>query len=60
MKCILCILARMQDMEITNAEVLTSAINHAVDGAATAVTVTKGNALCNQHIVSVVLGYEGS
>jgi len=50
----------MQDMEITNAEVLTSAINHAVDGAATAVTVTKGNALCNQHIVSVVLGYEGS
>jgi len=60
MKCILCILAEMQNLEITSAEALTSAINYAVDGARTAVTVTKGNALCNQHIVSVVLGYEGS
>ncbi len=57
MKCILCIMAGLADLEIRSAEELKTAVAHAVDGARTAVTVTHANALCNEHIVSELLGF---
>lgn len=57
MRCILCIMAGLQDTEIHNAEELRAALATAVDGAETAVTITRGNALCNKHIASEVLGF---
>lgn len=55
MKCILCIMEEMKNIEITGPEKLASAVDQAVDGAKVAITVIRGNALCNGHFGSEVI-----
>jgi len=57
MKCVLCILEGLQNVEVTSAETLKTALDHSVDGAKTAITVTRGNALCHGHFSRESLGF---
>ncbi len=47
MKCIRCILEYLVDIPLTSESML-----YAIDGARTAVTSTRGNALCGQHLLA--------
>jgi hypothetical protein len=47
MKCIRCILEYLVDIPLTSESML-----YAIDGARTAVTTTRGNALCGQHLLA--------
>lgn len=47
MKCIRCILEYLVDIPLTSESML-----YAVDGAQTAVTITRGTAFCGQHLLA--------